>query len=78
MKKSIRKITVNGQQYTWVVESLNYCTIKEVRIYSPMKKMYRIKPADISTCITHEDYSGDCYYIIQPHMVKDYIVKNLI
>lgn len=78
MKKSVRKITINEQKWTWVVESLNYCTIKEVRIYSPEKKMFRLKPEDISTMKTYEEYAGDTYHIIQPHMVRDYIETKLI
>jgi len=27
---------------------------------------------------TYEEYAGDTYYIIQPHIVREYIEKNLI
>ena len=40
--------------------------------------MFRLKPEDISTIITYEDYAGDTYYIIQPHMIREYIEKKLI
>jgi hypothetical protein len=49
-----------------------------VRIYSPEKKMFRLKPEDISTMKTYEEYAGDTYYIIQPHMVREYIETKLI
>lgn len=78
MKNKKRKIHINNQEWLWVVETLNHCTINEIRVYSPDKKMWRIKPKEISTLKTYEDYAGDEYFIIQPHMVKNYIETNIL
>lgn len=78
MKKNLRTIHINEQEWKWVVESLNYCTIKEIRIYSPEKKMCRVKPEELSTIKTYEEYAGDEYFIVQPQMVKNYIETKII
>jgi hypothetical protein len=78
MKNSLRKIHINNIEWKWVVESLNHCTIKEIRIYSPNKKMWRVKPEDISDIKTYEEIGGDTYFTIKPQMVKNYIVTNLM
>lgn len=77
MKKRVRKIVVNEQTWTWVVES-DVCAVKEVRIYSPNKKMFRLKPWEISSTKTYEEIGGDSYYTIKPIMIREYIEKNLI
>jgi len=78
MKKNLRTIHIENKEWKWVVESLNYCTIKEIRIYSPEKKIWRVKPEELSAIKTYEEYAGDEYYIVQPQMVKDYILNNII
>lgn len=78
MKKKLRVIHIDGEKWKWVVESLDGCVIKEVRIYSPLRKMFRVKPDDISNIETYKEHGGDTYFKIEPHMIKNYIIKNLI
>jgi hypothetical protein len=78
MGNKLRNIHIDKNEWKWVVESLNHCTIKEIRIYSPEKKMFRVKPEELSTIKTYDEYVGDEYFIIQPQMVKDYIINNLL
>lgn len=80
MKGNLRYITIYNQTWKWVVESrpkLRY-SLKEVRIYSPDKKMYRVHPDDIYTTDYegYEDYNNELG--ITPQMIRIYIKKNLI
>lgn len=78
MKKKLRQIHINEEKWKWLVDSNDGCIIKEVRIYSPERKMFRVKPEDISNIKTYEEHGGDTYFKIQPHMIKNYIINNLI
>ena len=52
MKGKLRKITIDNEIWHWIVEdkTLN----KEVRIYSPLKKLFRVSGTSLTT---------DTYYI---------------
>lgn len=78
MKKHLRKIHIDDQEWKYVVESAGNCEIKEVRIYSPEKEMWRLSPEELNAICAYDGGVGDKWFIVKPHMVKDYIVKNLI
>ena len=40
--------------------------------------MRRVKPEELSTIKTYEEYAGDEYFIVQPQMVKNYIETKII
>jgi hypothetical protein len=73
----LRKVHIENQIWKYVVESLNGCTLKEIRIYSPEKQLYRVKPEDILPKIVFQEICGDTYYEVEPHMIKEYILKNI-
>ncbi len=78
MKKQLRTVHIDGQKWKWIVESLRGYEIKEIRIYSPEKKLFRVRPEDVSTIKSYEEYGGDAIYTIQPHMIKNYIETKIL
>jgi len=76
MRNKLRKIHIDDQEWLWVVGgSINN---QQIRIYSPTKLLYRLKPSDINATVTYEEYGGDKYYSITTGHIKDYIVEHLI
>ena len=79
MKSKLRTVHVSGEEWKWLIDTGNGVNIEEIRVYSPTKKMFRVKPESIpDITITYEDLIMNMCYAVTPKMIKNYIVKTLI
>lgn len=78
MKKSrARKIIIDDQQWLWVVQKARDFHVKEIRIYSPSKKLYRIEGKYlqlINPDILQEEYER---VPVTPSQIKNYILTHI-
>jgi len=73
-----RKVHIDDNEWIWVIESGKFGEVKEARIYSPDKTMYRVKGEDISNITKYVGLEGDLTFNVTPKMVKDYIIKTIL
>ena len=82
-KSSIRKVHINGEEWTWRIQNHHrYHRAEEIRIYSPQKKMTRIS-ADEFMGYPERDSCSEFSMMqspgeITPGLIKAYIQTNLI
>lgn len=75
-KGALRKITVNGELWHWIVESERWAgAVKEVRIYSPSKKMYRVHGKQLTKESVWVGVEGEYPTNIKPSQIKNYILN---
>ena len=77
MKNKTRKIIINEEVWVWIVSSSQFDNIEEVRIYSPDRKLFRIKAEDISET-KYVGLNDNLQFTIKPSDIKNYIEKKLL
>ena len=78
MKNKTRKIIINDETWVWIVSSGQFGNVEEVRIYSPDRKLFRIKAEDITSETKFVGLEGDLPFTVKPSHIKNYIEKKLL
>lgn len=77
-KSKLRKIHIGKEQWKWIIEGGTYYEgVNEIRIYSPDRVMFRVKPDEISS-EGQEDWDGIKVFAITPSDIKNHIINHIL
>lgn len=78
-KGTLRKITINKEVWHWIVQPERWAgAVREVRIYSPSKKMFRVSGGVLTTETMYVGAEGEYPTNIKPAQIRKYILECLI